>query len=176
MNERSARHKKIGEFLKLRREKLHESLAEVSGAVEIDLDTLHKIETGRVMPSEDILISLLSHFDVDEADAKKLLDIADYDKITDADEALRQVFMVVPFDTRVLHIDEAQVRAKKDSVTIEFTQDLSGAQSTSTVSKVGMSKAQAIELANAIRAAIAQSERPVQPKLLPMPKSQKNPK
>ena len=113
---------------------------------------------------------------VDEADAKKLLDIADYDKITDADEALRQVFMVVPFDTRVLHIDEAQVRAKKDSVTIEFTQDLSGAQSTSTVSKVGMSKAQAIELANAIRAAIAQSERPVQPKLLPMPKSQKNPK
>lgn len=173
MSERKLPHRKIGEFLKQKREAIHESLAEVSGAVEIDLDMLHKIETGRVMPSEDILLLLLSHLNVEEDDARRLLDIAGYSETMQSDEAaLRQMFMVLPFDSRVMHTDDAEVRVKKDSVVIEFMQDSSGSQPMA-ISRVGMSKRQAMELVDRVQTAIIQAERPVQPKLLPAPKLQR---
>jgi hypothetical protein len=62
-NEQQERpYKVLGEKLKSLRQKMHESVAEVSGAVEIDEQALLKIEQGQERPSEDILMLLINHF------------------------------------------------------------------------------------------------------------------
>lgn len=177
MSERLPASKKIGEFLKQKREAIHESLAEVSGAVEIDLDMLHKIETGRLLPSEDILLLLISHLNVEEQDAMRLLDIAGYDRDSapSSDEAMRQTFMVIPFDNRIMYADEVQVRSDKNGVVFEFMQASSNGQKTA-VSRVGLSREHAAKMLGVAAETIKLSaEHPVQ-KQLPMPKSQKRSK
>lgn len=167
MSERRPPHKKIGEFLKQRREAVHESLAEVSGAVEIDLETLHKIESGRLLPSEDILLLLISHLNIDEQDAMQLLSIAGYDQATaSAEEAFKQMFMLIPFDNRIMHVDDLQARADKNNVVIEFIQANMNGQK-APVSRIGMSKTQAKEMIETVRQIIERSEKPAAPMQLP---------
>jgi hypothetical protein len=48
--------KMLGSHLKYLREQLQESLMEVSGAVEIETETLYRIEQGVERPTEDILL------------------------------------------------------------------------------------------------------------------------
>lgn len=146
MNERHSPNKKIGEFLKQRRESIHESLAEVCGAVEIDLEMLHKIETGQILPSEDILLLLISHLNIEEKDAMRLIDIAGYDQTQPLnEEAIRQMFMVIPFDNRIMYAEDIQVKLDKKGVVIEFLQANINGQKTA-VSRIGMSKEQANEM------------------------------
>src|SRR5690349_2823779 len=100
----------LGRHLKYVREQLHRSVAEVSGAVEIDEHTLEKIEAGRERPSEDILLLLISHYGVQEQQALQLWELAEYD--TDAPEQIRpeseipggqKVVMLLALDTRTLY-------------------------------------------------------------------------
>ena len=69
----------LGRHLKYVREQLHQSLAEVSGAVEIDEQSLERIEAGRERPSEDILLLLISHYGVENQQAVQLWELAEYD-------------------------------------------------------------------------------------------------
>src|SRR5664279_6184040 len=69
----------LGTQLKRLREVKSESLAEVSGAVEIDEKDLTRIETGHERPSEDILLLLISHFGVQDDKAAELWELAGYD-------------------------------------------------------------------------------------------------
>jgi transcriptional regulator with XRE-family HTH domain len=57
-------YKPLGAILRHLRERNRESIAEVSGAVEIDESALDRIEDGSERPSEDILMLLISHFSV----------------------------------------------------------------------------------------------------------------
>ena len=61
----------LGSRIKIERERLKESIAEVSGAVEIDIDLMQKIENGEHIPSEEILLLLISHFDIEDGAADK---------------------------------------------------------------------------------------------------------
>src|SRR6187399_563339 len=70
----------LGVKLKALREKRQESLAEVSGAVEIDPDALQAIEQGSERPGEDILLLLISHFATKDELATKLWELAGYDQ------------------------------------------------------------------------------------------------
>ena len=54
--------KQLGNTLKDIRQKMHETVSDVSGAVEIDESALARIEQGKERPSEDILHLLISHF------------------------------------------------------------------------------------------------------------------
>ncbi len=56
----------LGNHLKYVREQSRESLAEVSGAVEIDEQHLERIEAGLERPAEDILLLLINHFQVQD--------------------------------------------------------------------------------------------------------------
>jgi transcriptional regulator with XRE-family HTH domain len=56
--------KTLGTHLKYLRERGAETLAEVSGAVEINEDILERIEQGSERPSEEILMLLISHFNM----------------------------------------------------------------------------------------------------------------
>src|SRR5579883_1980269 len=62
----------LGKQLRSLRETRRESVAEVSGAVEIDPELLERFERGEECPSEDILTLLISHFDMREQDALQL--------------------------------------------------------------------------------------------------------
>ena len=73
--------KSLGTSLKQTREKLQESLIEVSGAVEIEVDALSAIERGQDRPSEDILLLLISHFGIKDDHATKLWDLANYSSL-----------------------------------------------------------------------------------------------
>src|SRR3990167_5321653 len=71
-------HKPLGKKLKELRISANESLAEASGAVEIDVRQLAAYELGQSRPSEDVLLLLLSHFGVKDDEAVKLWDLAGY--------------------------------------------------------------------------------------------------
>ena len=66
----------LGTRLKEFRQKSHESLAEVAGSVEIDINLLKNIESGTQQPSEDILLLLIAHFSIPENEATNLWEMA----------------------------------------------------------------------------------------------------
>lgn len=135
-------YKNIGERLRKWRQSMHESLAEVSGAVEIDAEQLRKIEEGSVLPSEDILLLLISHLDVQEHDAKKLFEYAGYNNQAQQsgaidEQLIKQMLMIIPFDNRVMYSDSTNVSANQNGVVLEFMQSNAGQQQS--VARIGMS-------------------------------------
>ena len=73
----------LGQRLKALREQASESLAEASGAVEIDVRQLAGFELGQSRPSEEVLLLLVSHFGAKDDEAIHLWELAGYglDKI-----------------------------------------------------------------------------------------------
>lgn len=166
-------YKNLGNRLRTRRESIHESLAEVSGAVEIDIETLTKIEQGILLPSEDILLLLINHLDIGEDEAVDLWEMAGYERNknqtgSDTDQA-KQMFMVIPFDNRVLYTDDLQITITKHGFVLNFIQ--SGNSQPTTIARIGMSREYASDLLQTLHATLQQ---PIQkPKMLPKPKGQK---
>ena len=111
--------KPLGERLKIIRQKLHESVAEVSGAVEIDEDALKQIEQGVDRPSEDILLLLINHFGMGDDEAAGLWQLAGYDPPRpdqyghshDDFKQDRNLVVVMTVDPRVMYTDGIQVNA-----------------------------------------------------------------
>lgn len=146
--------KTLGEKLKTIRQKLHESLSEVSGAVEIDEQSLLKIEQGKERPSEDILMLLINHFGMQDDDAAKLWQLAGYDDSGDQDHdhtpgqhdhQNRTMVMIMAVDPRVIYSDGAQVTANSNGVILGFSQGV-GTSQAMTTAKIGMSREQAYSL------------------------------
>lgn len=167
----------MGRHLKYVREQLHQSVAEVSGAVEIDSDVLERIEAGRERPSEDILLLLISHYGVEDQQAVQLWELAEYDAA--APEQLRpdveipagqKVVMLLALDTRTMYSDGIEVEVDKAGVTLTFTQ-ASGKSQKAPVARVGMSVDQAHEVMRAMQRAMLEAKYGTA-KLLPPPKSQ----
>ncbi len=162
----------MGERLKTIREKLHESVAEVSGAVEIDESTLHEIERGQVRPSEDILMLLISHFGMQDDEANNLWQLAGYEQPREAgsqrdagDEAAgRAAVLIMAVDPRVIYSDGIQVTANGSGVIVNFTQG-GGTSHMITTARVGMSREQARRVIHVLQTALDQSE----PRQLPGP-------
>ncbi len=181
-------YKVLGEKLRTIRQKLHESVAEVSGAVEIDEQALVSIEQGKERPSEDILMLLLNHFGIQDDDAASLWELAGYDLDHDPDcdgdhdhphhrerstrsesQHNRTMVMIMAVDPRVIYTDSAQVTANPNGVIIGFTQG-AGTPNALTTAKVGMSRQQAYALLDTLRRTLEASE----PKQLPNPQDKKD--
>jgi len=161
-------YKRLGSWLKTMRQKNQQSLAEVSGAVEIDTDLLSEIERGVKRPGEDILMLLISYFSVKEDEAVKVWEMAGYNK-SDEEQAAGQEpvqpVLVMPMDARIVYTDMAHVTTNKYGLTINFMQsDGIGGQPLA-VSRVGMSREHALRLLDVLE----KSLRPSQQKLLPAP-------
>lgn len=156
--------------MRKQRESIHESLAEVSGAVEIDIEMLTKIEQGMLLPSEDILLLLITHLAIDEDEATKLWDLAGYEQrknmsdMGDNDSA-KQMFMVIPFDNRVMYSDNIEVTTNKYGVVLNFIQ--SGNAQPTTVSRIGMSREHAQNMMQVLQVSLDQKEQPQ--RMLPKP-------
>jgi transcriptional regulator with XRE-family HTH domain len=152
----STPYKVLGTRLRYLREHCQESLAEVSGAVEIDEDILDRIEQGVERPSEEILMLLMSHFNMIDSEAVQVWELAGYDRkngpdILSADDLVssgKPVVMLLAVDVRTQYTDGVDISADKAGLTMTFTQ-MGASGNPQPVAKVGMSleQAQAVSLA-----------------------------
>lgn len=166
----------LGKHLKYVREQLNRSIAEVSGAVEIDDALLERIESGIERPSEDILLLLISHLDVQDQEAVQLWELAGYDG--EVPEQLRPTIeiqngkatvMLLALDLRTQYSDGATIETTQAGLTLNFTQ--STGKTPSSVAKVGMSYDQAEQVLEQLQKAILQGRYQKSPRQLP-PKTQ----
>jgi len=118
----------LGQRLKQFRETRRESLAEVSGAVEIDTDLLEQIESGAVCPSEEILNLLINHFSLQDHEAGQLWDWAGISHSGDGrienlqDLASKATLVLVAIDSRVQYSDSVNVKIDANGVVLNFMQ------------------------------------------------------
>lgn len=136
-------YRPLGRQLKQLRTRVNESLAEASGAVEIDVRELARFELGQVKPSEDVLLLLISHFGAKDDEAISLWEMAGYttDKIpvSRMDNAPVAANPVAMIDNRVLFTDVVDIMVNNYGVVMNFLQ--SGPAGTpQPVVRVGMSR------------------------------------
>lgn len=149
----AAPYVKFGNRLKAFRQKAKESIAEVSGAVEIDAKALVNIEAGKMQPAEDIVLLLISHFSLKEDEALEMCELAGYPRakasptnlLADNKGAV-QIAYVSGQDARILYTDIVHVNANKYGVVISFLQGLGPNNQPMAVSRIGMSHAHAKSL------------------------------
>jgi DNA-binding XRE family transcriptional regulator len=162
--------KTLGDKLKTIRQKLHESVAEVSGAVEIEEQVLSRIEQGHERPTEDILLLLINHFGMQDDDAAKLWQLAGYDQPHDHDHVIpgadpsRTMVMIMAVDPRVIYSDGVQITANNVGVVLNFSQN-NGTPQPLTTARIGMSREQAYGLLKTLERTLEQSK----PRQLPPP-------
>ncbi len=163
MNEQHAPFVSLGNHLKYVREQSHQSLAEVSGAVEIDERSLERIEAGKERPAEDILLLLISHFGVHDKEAVQLWELAAYDsdvpeqiKIDNAQLIGKPAVMVLAMDMRTMYSDGLEVTTNNAGLTLNFTQMITPTQASS-VARLGMSYDQANQVLRTLQQAILQA-------------------
>jgi len=167
----------LGKRLKTIRQKLQESVADVSGAVEIDETALQRIEQGAERPSEDILLLLISHFGMQDDDAANLWQLAGYDQpkrerddreSSDEQFGNRAAVLIMAVDPRVIYTDNVQVSANPHGVTITFGQ--TGGSQPMTTARIGMSREQAKHMIHTLETALERSE----PRQLPSSQERHN--
>ncbi len=155
-------YKPLGRKLKELRNQANESLAEASGAVEIDVRQLASFELGQTRPTEDLLLLLLSHFGVKDDEAITLWEIAGYNMAK-----IPAVHMIsdpsnnqtATADGHVLFTDIVDVIVNNYGVVMNFMQNTGPASQPSTVAKVGMSREHAKSVLQILQATLLQTER-----------------
>jgi len=154
-------YRSLGKSLKELRTRAHESLAEVSGAVEIDVKQLAGYELGHDKPAEEILLLLLSHFGAKDDEALNLWELAGYnmDKIpvahqanVDADQSSSKK------DNRILFTDVVDVVVNNYGVVMNFMQNSGKGEEPTSVAKVGMSREHAKSVLKILQLTLAQTE------------------
>ena len=157
----------LGSQLKRLRERNRESVAEVSGAVEIEEKDLTRIESGTERPSEDILLLLISHFAVEDDKAAELWQLAGYDKVQADDEPEREASsstrsqtLMVMVDPRVMYSDSFEVVANNRGVVLNFSQSAGQNGQPLTISRIGMSREQAKTIMGILHQALYDIENP----------------
>jgi transcriptional regulator with XRE-family HTH domain len=165
--------KTLGTHLKYLREQGRESLAEVSGAVEIDVSALDRIEQGLERPSEDILLLLISHFAMPDQEAVQLWELAGYDgdassklHLEDPNLNGKPVVMVIGLDMRTMYSDGLDVTVGPAGLTLSFTQAAANNQRMP-VGRIGMSVEQAEQVIQTLQTALLKARYGNGPQALP---------
>lgn len=164
-------YKGLGEALKRMRVGRQETLAEVSGAVEIETDALVVIEQGIDRPSEEILLLLVAHFNIKEDAATKLWELAGYDQaqlpnanmINDDHGQAKAAVMIMPMDMRIVYTDRVHVMVNNYGVIMNFMQDAGLNNQPLAIARIGMSKEHARSVLEVLQKTLAETE----PKSLP---------
>jgi transcriptional regulator with XRE-family HTH domain len=166
-------YKPLGAILRHLRERNRESVAEVSGAVEIEEIALGRIEAGSERPTEDILLLLISHFSVEDDKAAELWQLAGYDKSTTDDDSdrepsssSRQQTLMIMIDPRVMYSDSMEVTANQKGVVLNFSQSAGQNDQPLTIARIGMSREQAKLVMGVLHQALYDLENPRRPRQL----------
>lgn len=182
-------YKTLGKCLKSMRQKFQESLGETSGAVEIDVEQLDRFERGAEVPSEDILMLLISHFNLQDDEAVELWELAGYDsdsgfvaahsgqsqnrddRSASAESALKpgMPVMLLALDSRILYANGVDLMADDNGIVLNFLQTADVQSQKIPVSRIGMSFEQAEQLVLIIQRAMLHKKYLSGPKQLPPP-------
>ncbi len=157
----------LGKKLKAVRVERKRSVSEVSGAVEIETNTLEQIERGEQRPAEEILALLISYFELKDEDATKLWNMAGYDDKNSSTtfELNQPIAMMMPMDLRVVYTDMVHVMINNFGVVMNFMQNAGHNNQPLAVARIGMSKEHAKSVIDILQRSIDQSEQ--EPKALP---------
>lgn len=153
----------LGKHLKALRDRARETLAEASGAVEIEVRELASFELGQTRPTEEVLLLLISHFGVRDDEALRLWELAGYsmNKIpvshmrSDQATALSSTSK----DSRILFTDVVDVVVNNYGVVMNFSQNTGPSHPPAPVAKVGMSREHAKSILRILQVTLAQTER-----------------
>ncbi len=145
-----------------------ETVPEVSGAVELENDAIIRFESGEERPSEDVLMLLISHFDIKDDEADELFELAGYSASGSAQYENNPIptLVVVPNDNRIIYTDTANVSVNNYGVVLNFMQTGINNQQLS-ISRIGMSLDHAKSVLEVLTRTIAQAEASKVPKQLP---------
>lgn len=153
----------LGKQLKALRDRANETLAEASGAVEIDVRTLASYELGRSRPSEDLLLLLISHFGAKDDEAVKLWELAGYgmERIPAAHMASGepQLQHSEGTDSHIMFTDVVDIVVNNYGVVMKFLQGGSPGSHPAVVAKVGMSREHAKSVLHILQVTLNQTER-----------------
>lgn len=170
---------RLGSQLKQTRQKRQETLAEVSGAVEIEVEQLAEYEQGAQRPSEDVLLLLISHFAVKEDHATKLWELAGYDQdeipsthmMNDDDGQAKSTVAVMPTDAQIVYTDMVHVMVNNYGVVMNFMQGAGPNNQPLAVARIGMSKEHAKSVLEVLQKTLKQSARTTSKSTSPKPKN-----
>jgi transcriptional regulator with XRE-family HTH domain len=165
--------RKLGEI----RRRLQESLPEVSGAVELESEVLNSYERGEARPSEDVLLLLISHFEIKDDEADELWELAGYNNpsLSTDESGQMPTIVMVPMDNRIIYTDSAQVTINNYGVVMNFMQNGLHNQPAA-IARIGMSLEHAKSVLEVLASTIAKAESAKQPKQLPSSLYKKAPK
>ena len=154
----------FGKQLKAMRQKAKETIADVSGAVEVDTSELVAIEAGKNQPSEDIVLLLISHFALKEDEALKMWELAGFDQertgvssLVSDENGIQQTAYISQNDARILYSDMIHINANKYGVVINFLQGLGSNNQPMAVSRIGMSREHAESLLEVLKKTLKHS-------------------
>lgn len=153
----------LGKQLKVLRARANESLAEASGAVEIDATELAGFELGKSRPTEDVLLLLISHFGARDDEAMKLWQMAGYGSEKTSivhivsDKPLAPSESAAP-EVRIMFTDIVDVMVNNYGVVMNFMQTSGPNSAPATVARVGMSREHAKSVLNVLQTTLNQTE------------------
>lgn len=154
----------LGKQLKALRDRARETLAEASGAVEIDIKQLASYELGHTRPSEDVLLLLISHFGAKDDEAVRLWELAGYNmgKIPVSrmtNEEIQISASLAPLENRILFTDIVDITVNNYGVVMNFLQTSGPSGNPSHVARVGMSREHAKSVLQILQVTLNQTER-----------------
>ncbi|MES2970748.1 MAG: helix-turn-helix transcriptional regulator [Patescibacteria group bacterium] len=160
----------LGKQLKQLRVKRQESLAEVSGAVEIEPEALGAMEDGVQRPSEDILFLLINHFAAKDEVANKLWELAGYRQDAQPEEHdtsgnkkhTQHNVVAMPGDLRIVYTDMVHVMVNDFGLVMNFMQTAGLGGHPLAIARVGMSREHAQSVLDILQKTLA-----MHPKTLP---------
>jgi transcriptional regulator with XRE-family HTH domain len=152
----------LGRRLRELRDKAKESLAEVSGAVEIDVRELASYELGQSRPNEEVLLLLISHFSVLDDEAVSLWELAGYGVSRPINTQMASVSFKsdasIPISNHIFFTDIVDVVVNNYGVVMNFMQAGSQNQNPTTVARVGMSREHAKSVLQILQMTLEQTE------------------
>jgi transcriptional regulator with XRE-family HTH domain len=156
MSGKEAPYKSLGRQLKALRERAGESLAEASGAVEVDFKQLASYELGQNCPSEDVLLLLISHFEARDEDAVRLWELAGYGNARpQADQPAEHPQP----NNQILFTDVVDITVNNYGVVMNFMQGAGPSSASASIARVGMSREHAKSVLQILQLTLSQTEK-----------------
>lgn len=164
-NQNSEPYAALGARLRFLREQWQQSVAEVSGTLEIEENILSSIEAGKTLPSIEMLDMLISHFLLTDDQAQDLRDLADdqQDGAGDAlasgidDMLMKQVVMYLPLDNKIVYTDSMHATVNDNGVVLQFMQAMPNGQQ-APIARVGMSQEHAQKVIDVLQNTLRQHD------------------
>ncbi len=155
----------LGKQLRALRTRCSESLAEASGAVEIDVKVLASFELGQKRPTEDVLLLLISHFGAKDDEAVRLWEMAGYgmERIPAAhlanEQNLSHQSVSATTDSQIIFTDVVDITVNNYGVVMNFMQGASPQTKPASIARVGMSREHAKSVLQILQITLEQTEK-----------------